>query len=354
MKGESKGSGGSSNQKKGGGGGAFAGGLVGSLLGSILGSVKQLFGPIQAMSSLLVAALFPILKPFLILFLKVGFMLFKLIRKMLGGERGGASSLSGRAGLSEEQVAEIRKTGERLGLSNKEIDKNISSANELEKKKNKVIGIIGVVLGAIVGVVAAIAAGFVGIPVLIIAAIIGALLGLVAIIFGREVAADIITWMKEAFIYLKEAVMSLPDNIKKLWSKFITKIKEVWASAILTLKEAFSDIGSLPGKIWGLIKGLFVGTINVASTVWGWFKGLFSFGGGSTGKVDDAIITPNGDVIRTNPNDYLIATKNPSALGGGSGSSNVNVTINGGLITEEVARDIGKVLMREINLGGGF
>ena len=43
-------------------------------------------------------------------------------------------------------------------------------------------------------------------------------------------------------------------------------------------------------------------------------------------SVNDAIITPSG-VINTHPDDYLIATKNPSALGG-SGGSNVNITVN--------------------------
>jgi len=34
--------------------------------------------------------------------------------------------------------------------------------------------------------------------------------------------------------------------------------------------------------------------------------------------VSDAIISPNGNIISTNPRDYLIATKNPGELGGGS------------------------------------
>lgn len=43
-------------------------------------------------------------------------------------------------------------------------------------------------------------------------------------------------------------------------------------------------------------------------------------------NVNDAIISPNGNVITTHPDDYLIATKTPGALGGGSGEVTMNVT----------------------------
>lgn len=43
----------------------------------------------------------------------------------------------------------------------------------------------------------------------------------------------------------------------------------------------------------------------------------------STKKVNDAIITPSGQVIETHPDDYLIATKTPGGMGG-----NITVNIN--------------------------
>lgn len=43
-------------------------------------------------------------------------------------------------------------------------------------------------------------------------------------------------------------------------------------------------------------------------------------------EVSDAIISPNGDIITTNPNDYLIATQNPSGLTGNNKNVNMNVT----------------------------
>ena len=45
-------------------------------------------------------------------------------------------------------------------------------------------------------------------------------------------------------------------------------------------------------------------------------------------SVNDAIITPNGNVVSTHPDDYLIATKTPGSLiGGGKGDTIVNFTM---------------------------
>lgn len=50
-----------------------------------------------------------------------------------------------------------------------------------------------------------------------------------------------------------------------------------------------------------------------------------------TTKVNDAIITPQGNVITTHPEDYLIASKNPSGLmGGGSPIVNIDIQNNSG------------------------
>ena len=54
--------------------------------------------------------------------------------------------------------------------------------------------------------------------------------------------------------------------------------------------------------------------------VWNTFKAVFGMSGGSSSpdagetSVDDAVISPGGDVITTSPEDFLIATKNPAGL----------------------------------------
>ena len=47
----------------------------------------------------------------------------------------------------------------------------------------------------------------------------------------------------------------------------------------------------------------------------------------TTKKVNDAIITPSGDIISTHPDDYLIATKTPKTLLGGGGSPTINFSV---------------------------
>lgn len=64
-------------------------------------------------------------------------------------------------------------------------------------------------------------------------------------------------------------------------------------------------------------------------------------------KVDDVIITPQGS-YSTHPDDYIIATKNPKSLGGGS---TINVNINGGMyLDQNSARKIGDEIIRVLDL----
>ena len=37
---------------------------------------------------------------------------------------------------------------------------------------------------------------------------------------------------------------------------------------------------------------------------------------GGTDSINDGVITPNGDVIKTNPADFIMATTNPAAMAG--------------------------------------
>ena len=75
-------------------------------------------------------------------------------------------------------------------------------------------------------------------------------------------------------------------------------------------------------------------------------SGLGSIFGGRNRSVNDAIISPNGDIISTHPDDYLIATKNPGSLGGGSG---VVINIQGGnFLSENVAMELGDVIIERL------
>lgn len=356
-----------SESKKGSsGGGAFAGGFAGSILGNILSSVKQLFEPINAIATLLVAALFPILKPFLILFIKVGLLLYKWLSSTLGS-----------------------LTGDGAGVTTT-IDENGNEVNKAGDGLKSALFILGAV---IFGVIAAIA----GAPALLIAGI-AILAGVLTSAVGSfivDMVLKLFTWIDETFGTnfiepLKIFFQGLADvwnglydmvvglltlDIKAVWDGFVKMSRGIvgiligvfgfiWEAIKAGFTKGINLLSEFGTWLWELLKTTFKSSLSALSSLgsWllGWIKDIIRsmnpFGGGGGGKsVNDAIITPNGDIIRTNPSDYLIATKTPGSFGGGSsGSTSVNVTINGGLITEEVARDIGKIIQRELNYGGGF
>jgi hypothetical protein len=71
---------------------------------------------------------------------------------------------------------------------------------------------------------------------------------------------------------------------------------------------------------------------------------------GKVEKVNDAIIAPNGNVISTHPDDYLIATKNPQALAGGGLTININTMIGDDAYAEELGNRIIRVLALQSQL----
>ena len=144
--------------------------------------------------------------------------------------------------------------------------------------------------------------------------------------------------------------ISIKDSFKNLWEtivdSFISSIAAM-IGQILLLFAAYTLLNLLTGGNLGrIIKGVDVGGK--------FFQGLGDFltGGGEkqgewigkalktidwgslfggSNKVGDAIITPQGQVIHTDPQDYIYAAKDPSvipAMAGASGGGNVNVNIN--------------------------
>lgn len=67
----------------------------------------------------------------------------------------------------------------------------------------------------------------------------------------------------------------------------------------------------------------------------------------STRSVNDAIITPNGSIVTTHPDDYLIATKTPGSLMGSGGQANVTVQVNPVVINNSSANITAKTETRE-------
>jgi hypothetical protein len=366
-------------------GGAFKGGFMGAILGNLLSSVKALFDPLSAIASLLVMALFPIFKPFLILFLKIGLLLYKWLSAAVSGY----TSLTG-GNKTDGSV----KTGGEIGGA---VVGGVLGAS--------VAGPVGAVIGATVGaaVGALLPNALKGLQNLwtIATAWADKLMSIFGIdmdnvrravvTFIYQTLPDFFTktipewfsncmralgnigqWMWNTLVDTFMATWSvLKDMGKWFWDTLVNIftitwniLKNIgqwmWDTLVKIFTTAWQVLTGVGQWIWDTLVDIFASAFNVLRGIgdWIWNKLTSMFGGddsSSDNNVGDAIITPNGDIIRTSPSDYLIATKNPSSFGGGSGGmSNINVSINGGLITEDVAKKIGQIILKEVKRSGGY
>jgi hypothetical protein len=118
-----------------------------------------------------------------------------------------------------------------------------------------------------------------------------------------------------------------------------TNWKLIWAGIVADFTDKINIIKRLIGDVMGPLNavGSFVGgAINGAGSA---LKSVLN--------VHDAVITPSGQVIQTDPADYLFATKNPGNMGG-SGSLTININ-NGMFIDQNQARIFANVLAKMIN-----
>lgn len=178
-------------------------------------------------------------------------------------------------------------------------------------------------------------------------------------------------WLKAGFEWLvntlKQGWEWLTSKLGELKDKFVEKVielKEKLVSKFIELRDKFKEnlekvknklsnwlmvavewLKALPGKIWDKTKQLagliwdkikqgFNSIVNAISKLnpfkskgssSGKFRDSSNVEKGSDGiyrRINDAIITKTGNIIHTNPNDTLIATQNPSSLGGGTNNFN--------------------------------
>ncbi|MCK5015450.1 MAG: phage tail tape measure protein [Candidatus Peribacteraceae bacterium] len=146
------------------------------------------------------------------------------------------------------------------------------------------------------------------------------IIGLVIVIVNKlfEIAKQVIDFFKN----------SMSPTLKKIGNAFLNMIFPI-RRTIITISELIQKIKDLKE----------LGGGGILSRI---------FGRGRS-KVDDAIIKPDGQVIRTNPADTIIATQNPDALTGGGSNIVINVTGNT-LLDEESAQKIGDEIFNALNL----
>lgn len=104
----------------------------------------------------------------------------------------------------------------------------------------------------------------------------------------------------------------------------------IWEQIINPSFQYLLDAGTW---LWNIIKKPFEVLAGLIRSAYEWFSNSRvgrALGLGTT-SVGDAIITPQG-VVKTDPNDFIIATKNPSSMGGGM---TVNINIDKPTLTSQ-------------------
>lgn len=313
------------------GNGAFGGALIGGLIGAVVGSLKpiqELLGVVAGILQIFMVPVLILLKPFLILFLKVGIALMKAFTP----------------GAGETKPEGVKRKG-------------------------------GIIAGLLVGAFVAIVAAFAGAPALIIGAI-----ALAAFFIGKALFdfgwwlggkfVEVFSWVLDTLIipvfqWLGEQFKGFGIALKIAWQWIMNAAKIVWGWFVKGFKlvlqfgsmiwdlfiKGLSLISNFGSMIWDLFKNGLKSIADLGTRIWNWIKSSLGsfFGGGGSTSVDDALITNQGQVIKLNPNDNVLAFQDFSQVsniaGGGAGGTNINVTVNGFVGNDqEIAERLAKAL----------
>ena len=159
--------------------------------------------------------------------------------------------------------------------------------------------------------------------------------------FIKTSASDVTTWVINAFQKVETALESVWKGVENAAIDVFNSIIDAIDTVITGVNTLISVMDKIPG-----VKNL-IGVIPLIPNIT---------------AVDDAIISPGGNVITTNPADYLIATTNPQGLlSGGAGGTNgtggivINVQVTGQVLTTsqqaiKLGNQIAKTLNQQLKL----
>ena len=151
----------------------------------------------------------------------------------------------------------------------------------------------------------------------------------------RELASGIGPLLELIDTDVEKMNQDTTKDIDKLGTDIVTDIKVASDGEIKALEGIESETRSLPQRIWDLVKGL-AGLIADA------IGGIFRFGK----NVGDAIIKPSGEVIRTDPKDTIIATKNPETINQGGSKTFIFNGVTPQEMIDTIKRELGVDVFR--------
>jgi len=140
----------------------------------------------------------------------------------------------------------------------------------------------------------------------------------------------------------------LGETIISVWDSIVTFVQD---NVITPIQDAWKTLVTwITDYVINPIKNAFMSVVNFISDK---INSVLGFFGGGKKKVGDAIITPNG-VVQTSPDDYIIATKNPGAMGG---SVTINLSINAldkssidSATIDKITKAVSNVMKRQLSM----
>jgi TP901 family phage tail tape measure protein len=146
---------------------------------------------------------------------------------------------------------------------------------------------------------------------------------------------------------VKWAWQGFKDFFIGIWESIKHYFTDVWAGIKIIFNEAIDGMIKRIQPLIDLINRVVSGAKSIGSTVVNGVKSV-----GKTIGVNDAIISPQGDVITTHPDDYLIATKDPHSLAGNGGGVTVNVygDVSGQDLIEKVKRALAMDIKYQVRI----
>jgi phage-related minor tail protein len=218
-----------------------------------------------------------------------------------------------------EKIKELRQTvmdivapsGEMAGGFNEIIDSTKAWIEENEELISSIVNGIMVVMKSLMWLIARTVEGF----------------GMFADQLGL-IMYSIYKFFDDAIILIKDVWNGIPDYFKGIWED----ITGVFQSAIDWIMRQINRLLSAVNR-----------AKSAASSIGGGIGGAVSGAIGTVGRVfgvQDAIISPKGDIITTHPDDYIVATKTPQSLGGGGMVINVYGDVSGQDLIDKISEGI--------------
>ena len=191
--------------------------------------------------------------------------------------------------------------------------------------------------------------------------------------FLKGLPEQIWGYIQQGFNWLVEKFGILKEKLGELKEKLVEKLTQLKDKLVTKFLGLWETIKGLPGKIWEKIKegftwikdkvaGVWESIKALPQLIWDKMKALAAMIGtaikntvGSLNpfkkstSVNDAIIKPDGSVIKTHPNDTIIATQTPGSVGGGGKTFNFY-----GVTPQQMIDEVKRQLATEVNTASRY